>query len=319
MRLGLLLLACVATRAPHGWRAADTLAVPSRAEVRADVPAGMVRVVVAAGSAWDPPGREGLAFVAAHAVAHRLAGPDDGRARVEVAEDVVRMTFDAAALPGWLTAVGAVPDRSALAGARDAARVWWADASCAALADAAWAQVAYRGHPYGHAPAGRLGVQDTWTAAEVHAFVARHWVRGAVRIASATPTVDVSLLAALPARLPRAAVPAVRDHGPRAGLVLRVPPDRAGVPLGGCGAEGAAVPLVPSPPSSGALPPHLRALASALDGRPLADGRAEGRTRVEPPGPPRAAGTSVAVRVVRDGEETAPPGVQTTTLAEFLR
>ncbi|MEN9786556.1 MAG: hypothetical protein RLZZ299_1820 [Pseudomonadota bacterium] len=321
MVLGLL-FACAAAQLPHGWRAADTLVVPPRAEVRADVPAGMVRVVVAAGSAWDPPGREGLAFAAAHVVAHGLAGPDAGKARVEVSEDVVRLTFDAASLPDWMTAVGAVPDAAALATARDAAQAWWDGASCEALAEAAWAHVAYRGHPYGHAPAGRRGVHATWTAAEVRGFLARNWVRGAVRVAAASAEVDTTLLSALPGRLPRPAVPAVRDHGPRPGMVLRVPPGRPGFPAGGCGVEGAAIPLVPAPPAPGALPPHLRALASALDGQALAAGRAEARTLGVPPGPPRPAGRAgapISVAVVVDGEETAPPGVPSTTLAEFLR
>jgi hypothetical protein len=169
----------------------------ARGPVRA-VPGGAELVVaVRAGSAYDPPGREGLAWVAAQAVAG-AAG-----ARVEVSPDAAVFTMAPErgfAFAAALTAPGA--DR--VAEARSRALHALADRSCPGRALRAWVASAWVGHPYGHATEGRTSVLPTLAMDEVQAFLATRYVRDAVVVAG-----DAGALVGIPPLLSRAVVPTV--------------------------------------------------------------------------------------------------------------
>ncbi len=298
----------------------------------AELATGVVRIVLAAGSAYDTPGREGLAWLAAHAIAAQTPGAD-----VELNEDVVRFTLPEASVTAWMTAVSAVPTEAALAVGRDRAARWWSDARCDRLAEAAWARVAYAGHPYGHAVAGRRSVWPTVTPAEVRGFAARRYVRGGLRVAAApAPAVGsgerapwTHLLDALPPRVLLPAVPAVRDHAPPVDPVLVAPLHGKDGWQDGCVAVGAVTPVVAKPPTADAPSPTDRALDLAVAGKPLGEARAEPRSlRISPaafevrPRPAAAGSTTPAeLRTVRARvvpttdrlarEETRPPNVLT--------
>jgi hypothetical protein len=319
-----LLVAC----APHAPPSATPPLVAARAPVTAavatDLPQGTARIVLAAGSAYDPPGREGLAWIAAHALAAQTPG-----AEVEIGEDVVRFTLPAASIPAWMTAAAAVPTEDALATGRALAARWWSEARCDRLAEVAWARAAYAGHPYGHAVAGRRSVWPTVTPAEVRAFAALRYVRGGMRVATGE-SVDAQalrLLDALPPRVLVPAIPAVRDHAPPADPILVAPLGGKDGWQDGCVAVGAVTPVLARPPTPEAPAPTDRALDLAVAGRPLAEARAEPRSlRISPAAfeirPRATAGASasgprtVRARVVPTTdplvrEETRPPNVLT--------
>jgi hypothetical protein len=199
----LLLLAC-ATRPPAAPPRWDRASAPVAVEPVEGIAEGRVRVVARAGSAYDPPAREGLAFVAAQAVALQVPG-----ASVEVGEEVVRLELPADALPKLAQALRAAPPETALADARLRAEQALMPATCEEAAQLAWRLTAWAGHPYGHALAGRSSVWPTITPAEVRSFLDTRWVREAVRVGAAPGRApDASSLEALPARISRSTVPA---------------------------------------------------------------------------------------------------------------
>lgn len=136
---------------------------------------GEPELVVRAGSAFDPPGREGTAW----AVAHRLA--DAAGVTVDVGRELVRFS-----------------------GPVGAAAATWPQTpparSCAEAAEDVFATRFWLGHPYGHAVWGRSSVLSTFTAAELDAFQARTYVRAAsVGVGSVVvPTAFPSTLAPHP-------------------------------------------------------------------------------------------------------------------------
>lgn len=153
--------------------------------VRADDPTTML---VRAGSAFDPPGREGLAWAAAHAVATGIG------AEVRVGPELVE--FSRAGL-----AVGAATRGPP---ARD----------CAGRAEDVFATRFWAGHPYGHPVWGRSSVLPTISDLEIAQFVDRWYVNPAIAIVGPA---DVTLPA--PARLATAPTPTVLPK-PRPGTVF---------------------------------------------------------------------------------------------------
>lgn len=176
-------------------------------------------MLVRAGSAFDPPGREGLAWAAAHAVATGIG------ASVVVGPELVEFS-------GVGLVVGAtprrIPTRACVEQAEDvfAARVW-------------------AGHPYGHAVWGRSSVLSTISELEVAQFVDRWYVNPAIAVVGPA---DVALTA--PARLANAPTPTVL---PRPGVGIVHVDGESSCLVFGVAAEG------PESPEEWAMVQRLRA------------------------------------------------------------
>jgi len=171
-----------------------------------------LRVALRAGSAHDPPGREGLAWVTARAVA------DAAGATVEVGPDVVVFTAPADRAAALADALVAPPSLERVLAARESAMAALGSLDCAGIAERAWDTWIYAGHPYGHAPEGRLSVLPTLTVAEVGGFQGARYVRSvAVVGVPAGASVPLSAFDVLPPRLSTSPVPSVR---------LPLPPER---------------------------------------------------------------------------------------------
>ena len=254
MRSPLLLVALVALGCRPYQHPADAppliVAAGPLRTVQVEGPALRVHLVVRAGSAYDPPSREGLAFVVAHALAARAA------VDVTVGPEWLSLGF-APEHAARVAAVLAAPlDEEALALGRAAATSSLRTRDCAALARGLGMAWLWRGHPYGHAVAGRLSVVPTFTLAEAQAFRDARYVRDAVAAGLEGP-VDAGVLApieaALPARLSRSVTPAVLPRSPRPLLVVEAP------------VEGACIATVP------AFAPAAGTGADALAGQLLLD------------------------------------------------
>jgi hypothetical protein len=257
----LLLLAC-ATRppaAPPRWDRAASPVVGTPVEGLED---GRVRLVARAGSAYDPPAREGLAFVAAQVLLLQTPG-----ASLEVGQEVVRLELPRDSLPQLARALREPAPEAILASARARAQEALALESCEDAARLAWTLTAWAGHPYGHAAAGRSSVWPTITPEEVRAFHDARWVREAVRLGAAPgPSVDATPLQTLPARISRSPVPAPSHAAmPRSFTV------RAALPEGHTGCS-----LTARRVARPAAPERVDLLAPALAGAPL------GTLRLEP-------------------------------------
>jgi hypothetical protein len=209
----LLLLAACAFRPP-----AETPAlVAAEGPVQTvPLPAGEpLRVALRAGSAHDPPGREGLAWVAAHAIA-AAAG-----ATVEVGPEIVVFTPAPDGANALAAALAAPPSDARVADAQSAALAALAGLDCRGLAARAWDAWVYAGHPYGHAPEGRSSVLPTLTTSEVAAFQQVRYVRSvAVVGVPSGVTVDTRAFESLPPRLSVSPVPAVRLPLPMARVLV---------------------------------------------------------------------------------------------------
>ncbi len=206
-----VLLAACAYHPPVETPALVAAAGPVRA---VPLPAGEpLRLALRAGSAHDPPGREGLAWVTAHAVA-AAAG-----ATFEVGPEVVVFSVAPDRAAALAAALAASPTTERVAAAREAAAAALAGLDCAALAERAWDAWMYAGHPYGHAPEGRLSVLPTLSVAEVTGFQEVRYVRSvAVLGVPSGSSVDAGAFTTLPPRLSQSPVPAA---------TLPPPPERA--------------------------------------------------------------------------------------------
>ncbi|MFZ5482291.1 MAG: hypothetical protein ACOZNI_36355 [Myxococcota bacterium] len=151
------------------------------------IPGDRVVLALRAGSAADPPGREGLAALTAATIAAQAG------AEVVVEPELVAFRVDADALPALAAAIGAV-DEQKIAAARETLA---APETCWDIARAAFDAWVFAGHPYGHAPRGRTSVVPTLTAAEVRGFAAARYVRGsaALGVPEAARLADQALLA----------------------------------------------------------------------------------------------------------------------------
>lgn len=186
------------------------------------LPAGNpVVLALRAGSAFDPPGREGLAWVAAHAVADPLG------VTVEVGPELVLFTIPAEKVGAFAAAIGVAPGAEAVAGARVAAGVALDTLDCRALAERAWDAWMYTGHPYGHAPEGRRGVLETLTAVEVANFQEVRYTRSAAVLGVPEgTTVDPSLFSGLRTTLSASPTPSVTLDPPSARVLVVTAPDQ---------------------------------------------------------------------------------------------
>jgi len=209
----LLLLAACAFRPPAEVPALVAAEGPVQT---LPLPAGEpLRVALRAGSAHDPPGREGLAWVVAHAVA-AAAG-----ATVEVGPEIVVFTPAPDGAAALAAALAAPPSEARVADARAAALAALAGLDCRALAERAWDTWVYAGHPYGHAPEGRASVLPTLTMNEVTAFQQVRYVRSVAVVGVPSGTaVDLRAFEALPPRLSLSPVPSARLPLPTARVLV---------------------------------------------------------------------------------------------------
>ena len=175
--LPFVMLACVPPRNP-GSVPVEGAAAPARVlTLPGDGPLAVV--VVHAGAASDPIGKEGVAWWVAHALVASAEPPID----VVVDEDLTTFTLrcapdgpDCGAQLG--ARVATAPSEDALERAR-ASRVSSA-ASPEGPAGAALQSLIFTGHPYGHPPSGRDGSFPAITAVDAAAFHAAAYVRVSV-------------------------------------------------------------------------------------------------------------------------------------------
>jgi hypothetical protein len=210
---------------------------PARVQ-RIDAPASDVvqwEVAVRAGSAHDPAGREGTAWLTAELMRSggtrsmdpqafdRALADLGGEIDVDVGPEVVRFVArgpaaNRAAIEELLGAMvseprfdeGAFPD--AVQRAKSAIAAHGA-ASTPALGSDAIRTWVFRGHPYGHLMEGRQGTLETIRAQEVRQFWADRYVRPAVAacVVGAAPAGDAlgTALTTLPPRLYRDVTPRI--------------------------------------------------------------------------------------------------------------
>ena len=157
-----------------------------------------VVIGVRAGSAHDPVGQEGLAWLTAEQVRHSeelrtRVTSWDGRLSVDVGGELVVFTLEvptakSAEAVGALAKAIAQPAFSEDAFELSKAEgIQWLNeglgSSAARLAEEAFGLWVYQGHPYGHASQGRAGVLDTLTVQDVQRFFERRYIRPALTIA----------------------------------------------------------------------------------------------------------------------------------------
>lgn len=160
------------------------------------------------GYAHDPPGDEGLAWLAAR------ARPEHPGASVVVDAEWVEhrvrcpVAEGEACLDAWWATVLAPPDAASLDRARAAAAAWFAEPPPAELRDALLSMRLYVGHPYGRAPRGRASASARVDLADIDRFrsVNEHRSGALAQLTGAwTPALGQRLRAhldALPARRP---------------------------------------------------------------------------------------------------------------------
>ena len=183
-----------------------------------------------AGSAYDPPGREGLAAFAA-AMLDEGAGNLDSRAfhdaladrairldaRVTRDDMVVTLETLRENLPAamhLLQMALAHPRFDAAAASRVRTQLiqglQQGESDPPTVADRAFMKAFFNGHPYGHPPDGEIAGLAAVTPAVLHAFAHGHWVRGGLKLAIAgdlTADAAAKLAAGLLKPLPASAPP----------------------------------------------------------------------------------------------------------------
>ncbi len=209
-------LGCSAYRAPP----ATPPLVASREPVRVVRAAGAtarVQVVIRAGSAYDPPSREGLAFVLAQALAV------SAEALVSVGPELVVFSVAPDGVPALAQALRSPLSTGAIDTGKAAALARFASPACEDLAAASASAWVLAGHPYGHAAFGRSSVIPTLSLAEIEVFRARRYARDAAVIAVGGEA-DVQLLTDLfTPGLSASPTPAVRSRVPMGDLVVVAP------------------------------------------------------------------------------------------------
>ncbi len=251
----LLALGCRPYQRPAELPPLQVAQGPLRA-VRVEAASPRVHLVIRAGSAYDPPSREGLAFVVAQALGARSG------AEVEVGPEWSSLSFPPELAARVAEALSAPFEEEALALARAAALAELRSRDCATLARAAGAAWLWAGHPYGHPVAGRLSVVPTLSLAEAQAFRDARYVRDAVAL-GIEGVVDPSLLlpieAAVPPRLSGSVTPAVMPSASRPLMVVEAPVESTCV---------ATVPSFRSPVGTGAAAQAGQLLLDAVFGEP---------------------------------------------------
>lgn len=193
-------------------------------------------LVIRAGSAHDPVGQEGLAWLTAQTlVAAAKAQEQPGQSpslgrdlRWQVDPELVRFELRCAVeesvqcaeslgklvtSPAWSEPAFQLARARALIDLNEALGLGGDGAEREDLALALMDRWLYQGHPYGHAPQGRVGSVEVLALSDVQRFHADRYVRGATTLGIAgSPTaeavVDVqSALGGLPGRMHRDATP----------------------------------------------------------------------------------------------------------------
>ncbi len=223
-RLTLLVLFGLVACAPYRPPAGTPPLVVARGAVRVVGGGAEARyLLVRAGSAYDPPGREGLAAVLAHGLA--------ARAGVHADVGPERVLFPLGPHAEALAVLLAQPVDEATLEAGLAAVRGLVGADCAALVDRLVETWVFAGHPYGHPATGRPGALETLTVGELEAFRRLRYVRDAA-IVVGPAEVALRFEPAFPAALSRSPTPAVWNRAARAELTVHAP-----VPAG-CDARG---------------------------------------------------------------------------------
>ncbi len=192
---------CLPPMPPAREPALVVAAGPLRTLPSAQAGAGSLLLVLRAGSAYDPPGREGLALVLAHAVAARAGVSAD------VEAELVRFHIPEGRAAAFAVSLVDAVDEAAMAVGRAAARP---GTGCAALARDGARAWGLAGHPYGHRAEGRSSVLSTLTAGEAQAFRQLRYVRDAAVLVVGPGADATPLLQVLPPTLSRSVTPAVK-------------------------------------------------------------------------------------------------------------
>lgn len=175
---------------------------------------GGLWLVVRAGSAYDPPSREGLAFATAHVLAVRLG------ASVQVGPETVVFSLPPNLRPDAAAAMAAPVQADEVQYAYQLAAARLRSVSCKDVAQQVGMAWTLAGHPYGHAVAGRLSTITTFLPTELSAFYGARYVRDAAMIAveggGGVPALDL----AFAPRLSRSPTPAVLPSVDRPQLVV---------------------------------------------------------------------------------------------------
>ncbi len=230
-----LLLSCW-SRAPGPAPASLAMGPVRVIEQRVDREAVDLVLVIRAGSAHDPVGQEGLAWLTAQTlVAAALAQEAPGQSpslgrdlRWQVEPELVRFELRCAleesvlcaerlgslvTSPGWSEPAFQLAHSRAVIDLSEALGLATAGPEREELALALTDRWLYQGHPYGHSPQGRVGSVEVLSLADVQRFHADRYVRGATALGIAgSPTaeavVDVqAALGGLPGRMHRDATP----------------------------------------------------------------------------------------------------------------
>lgn len=203
------LVAACAPKLPAGPVPAVEAAAPARLIVEADArsPNLYLQAMVAAGSSWDAPGQEGLAYLTATALVDAGAGELDAPALRE-ALYVTGNRFEVVADKEWVSLrLRCHRDHAELCvdrfadvltaprfDANDVIRLREEAAHAVtdglvgddeALGEAVFHSVLYEGHPYAHPVEGRSGVLPTLDGDDLRAFHTAHYVRETVVVGMA--------------------------------------------------------------------------------------------------------------------------------------
>ncbi len=173
-----------------------------------------VHLVLRAGSAYDPPSREGLSFVVAHAIAV------SGSVEVAVGPELITFSLRPEGMAAFALALSSPLSPEAFATGKSAAAVRFEARDCGEVASAVGDAWILAGHPYGHAVFGRSSVIPTLSLAEAESFRLLRYARAAAVIA-VDGDVDVApLLGLLTPSLSAPVTPAVRSNVAMESLVV---------------------------------------------------------------------------------------------------
>lgn len=173
-----------------------------------------VHVLLRAGSAYDPPSREGLAFVVATAIAS-AAGAD-----LQVGPELVQLSVSPDGVVALAAALSAPLTAEGVAAGKSAALARFEEGECARVASAVGDAWILAGHPYGHAVFGRSSVIPTLSLAEVESFRVLRYARDAAVIAVDGAADVAPLLGVLTPALSAPVTPAVRSKVAMENLVV---------------------------------------------------------------------------------------------------
>jgi len=238
-----LLVSCAGSKYPRGARAFEDAQAPVKlVHQPAQGELASMEILVRAGSAHDPIGSEGLAYLTAHLLREGGAGERSGEAvqsalyrmgtDIEVVVDKEMVAFrvtcvaedapEVAALLGDML-IRPQLDPSALQRIRDNAKTHLQRGitqNDEALGDALLDARLYAGHGYGHPVQGRFGVIGNLDEADVRRFLTERYIRPAIVLGVAGAVSD-EVIQGLRDRLSETPASLYRDVTPRPAPVGR--------------------------------------------------------------------------------------------------